>query len=191
MFDTFSIFWCTASSSFCWVAWSLNSSFFLSLDSWDIPPSEKFWLIFKKLGILFEGSNFLEILKVLEDKIGNFSYSAVLEVGVDGRRSSQLWAFVLAAGVQNGRAFVLFKAMTKYGKPSAKEHQIWWSVKKRQKMKTVCLLWSNKIKIRERGGVANRKASFYQFEAWQWNFEASKCANSTLLPLSINYPFKQ
>ena len=152
LFDTFSIFWCTASSCFCWVAWSLNSSFFLSLNSWDIPPSEKFWLIFKKRGILFEGFNFLEILEVLEEKIRKFSYSAVLEVVVDGKRSGKLWAFVLAAGIQDGRAFVLFKAMTKYGRPCAKEHQIWWSVKKRQKMKKVCLSWSNKIKIRERGG---------------------------------------
>ena len=67
----------------------MNSSFFLSLDSRDIPPSKKFWLIFKKLGILFEGFNFLEFLKVLEEEIRNFKYFVVLEVVVDGRRSSQ------------------------------------------------------------------------------------------------------
>ena len=47
-----------------------------------------------------------------------------------------------------------------------------------------------KSNLRERG-VTNRKASFYQFEAWQRNFEASKCAIPNLLPLSNNYPFKR
>ena len=134
MFDTFSIFWYTASDSFRLVFWSLNSSFFLSLDSRDIPPSKKFWQIFKKFWILYEGFNFLKFLKVLEEKTWNFSNFAVLEVVVDGRRSSQLWFFVLVAGAQNRGALVLFKAMTKYGKPCAKEHQIWWSVKNRQKL---------------------------------------------------------
>ena len=40
-------------------------------------------------------------------------------------------------------------------------------------------------------GVTNRKASLFLSEAWQRNFEASKCAIPTLLPLSNNYPFKQ
>ena len=47
-----------------------------------------------------------------------------------------------------------------------------------------------KSNFRERG-VTNRKASFYQFEAWQRIFEASKCAIPNLLPLSNNYPFKR
>ena len=131
---------------------------------------------------------------VLEEKVKNFGNFAVLEVVVYGRRKGKLWALVLAAGVQNGGALVLFKAMTKYGKPYAKEHQIWWSVKKRQKFELkragCAVREAIKSSFRERG-VTNRKASFYQFEAWQRNFEASNCAIPTLLPLSNNYPFKR
>ena len=159
-----------------------------------IPSLKKFWPVFKKIGILFESYNFPKFSVVLEEEIENFSNFAVLEVVVDGRRKGKLWALVLAAGVQNGGVLVLFKAMTKYGKPCAKEHKIWWSVKKCQKFEPkragCAVREAIKSNFRERG-VTNRKASFYQFEAWQRNFEASKCAIPTLLPLSNNYPFKR
>ena len=88
----------------------------------------------------------------------NFKKVSVLEVLVDGKRLGKFWFFVLAAGAQNGRLLVLFKAMTKYGKPSAKEHQIWRSVKNRQKWRKLCRSGSNKIKAPRTGG--NKKKSF-------------------------------
>ena len=139
-----------------------------------IPSLKKFWPVFKKIRVLFESYNFLKFSMVLVGKIKNFSNFAVLEVVVDGRRKGKLWALILAAGVQNGGALVLFKAMTKYGKPCAKEHQIWWSVKKCQKFELkragCAVREAIKSSFRERG-VTNRKASLFLSEAWQRNFE--------------------
>ena len=175
LFDTFRIFRYTAFDSFRLAVWSLNSSlFFFSLNSRVIPPLQKFWPVFKKFGVSLESYNFVKFSMVLEEKIENFSNFAVLEVVVDGRRKGKLWVLVLAAGVQNGRSFVLFKAMTKYGKPSAKEHQIWWSVKKRQKFELkragCAVREAIKLNLRKQG-VTNRKASLFLSEAWQRNFE--------------------
>ena len=55
-----------------------------------IPSLEKFWPVFKKIGILFESYNFLKFSLVLVGKIKNFSNFAVLEVVVDGRRQGKL-----------------------------------------------------------------------------------------------------
>ena len=56
----------------------------------------------------------------------------------------------------------------------------------------VCRSLSNKINLRERGGggVTSRKASLISVWKNQRNFEISKNAIPTLLPLSNNYPFK-
>ena len=168
--------------------------FFFFVNSRIIPSLKKFWPVFKKIGVLFESYNFLKFSMVLVGKIRNFSNFAVLEVVVDGRRKGKLWFLQLVAGSQNGGALVLFKAITKYGRPYAKERHIWWSVKKCQKFELkragCAVREAIKSSFRERG-VTNRKASFYQFEAWQRNFDASNCAIPTLLPLSNNYPFRR
>ena len=139
-----------------------------------ITSLKKFWPVFKKIGVLLESYNFLKFSMVLVEKIKKFSNFAVLEVVVDGRRKRKLWFLQLAAGSQNGRSFVLFKAMTKYGKPCAKEHQIWWSVKKCQKFelkKAGCAVREAINLNLRRQGVTNRKASLFPSEAWQRNFE--------------------
>ena len=96
---------------------------------------------------------------------------------------------MLAAGAQFFRALLLLKVMTKYGKFSSKEHQIWLSVKKRQK-KDRAVREAIKSKLRERG-LQIGKLRCFPSEAWQQKFEVSKCAIPSLLPLSNNYRFNR
>ena len=133
---------------------------------------------------------FLRIWKFLERKLG---ISVILQfwrwwltVGdqVSYELSSWRPAFKMAALSYFSRLWPntvsLPPGSTKYGDPSK-------SVKKWRR----CAFREAKKSKSENGGVTNRKAWFYQFEAWQRNFEASKYAISTLLPLSNNYPFKR
>ena len=123
----------------------------LSLDRRNIPKLKESLPKSEKFGICIKFSVFWSF-KYFRRENWNFQKVSVLEVVVDGKRLGKLWFFVLQAGAQNGRVLVLFKGMTKYGKPSAKEHQIWWSVKKRQKWRKVCRSGSNKIKTPRAGG---------------------------------------
>ena len=74
---------------------------------------------------LVQISQFSEVLKILEERIRIFSiflfWSWLLTVGDQESYDFYCWR----PAAQNGRALVLFKVMTKYGRPSAKEHQKW------------------------------------------------------------------
>ena len=191
MFDTFSIFWCTAFSSFCWVAGFLNSSFFLLWIVGIFHRRRSFGQFLRNLELCSKVLIFLRFWKFLERKLGIsvilLSWRWWLTVGDQVSYELSCWrpAFKMAALSYFSRLWPNTvshpPSSTKYGDPS-KSVKIWRGCAFREAIKS---------KSENGGGVTNRKASFYQFEAWQRNFEASKCAISTLLPLSNNYPFKR
>ena len=134
LFNTFRIFSYTPSSSFfgsfgLWIV-----VFFSSLNSRVIPPSNKFWSVWRILEfcskvLIFQGFRWF-LKRKLRILVISLFWRWWLTVGEKESYDFYCWR----PAAQNGGALVLFKAMTKYGKPYAKEHQIWWSVKKRQKL---------------------------------------------------------
>ena len=114
---------------------------------------------------------------------------------VDGRRFRESFDFYCwRPAALFFRALVLFKVLTKYGKPYTKEHQIWWSSKRSQKLSSrevmSAVREAKKINS-ENGGYQMEKLRCYSFCACHRNFEVSKYGIPTLLLLSNYHSFRR